>query len=121
MIIQQFMKILFLFVLDKNLNDCDTTDFDLMKMNLDITMEHLDQIDFSVADPAYVCFEKVEIVMDDEKRTTYSKGRIGTWFGIPYFHYEYYNWPNMHHPHMLPYMNYPSNLALLETNTYSPP
>ena len=58
------------------MNDCNSTNFDLTNIDLEIKMHHLDQIVISPDDPKYLCFEKFDIVMDDDKRTTYSGAHI---------------------------------------------
>ena len=110
MIIQKYLKFLsLLFFSDNNLNDCDVTDFDLMKVDLDITMHPQDQIGANPADPTYVCFEKLEIVMDDDKRTTYLVNSFNREYDLP---------PTLHIAEMLPYVNYPSNLEILHFYTF---
>ena len=45
------MKIASLFFSDNNLDDCGSTNFDLTKIDLDITMHHQDQIVISPEGP----------------------------------------------------------------------
>ena len=118
------MKITSLFFSDDNLNDCALTDFDLTKIDLDITMHHClvggqRCGKASPTDPKYVCFEKLDIVMDDDKITTYSKVPIDSGKIIEDAIYEPSQKPKIHYAKMLPYMNYPSN-SLLLSNKYLP-
>ena len=112
------------------MNDCALTNFDLTKLDLDITMHPQDQIptdqipttqsptDQSPTDPKYVCFEKLDIVMDDNKRTTYSVVPIGSEKTVEDAILEPSQKPKIHYAKMLPYINYPSNSLLLKINTY---
>ena len=112
------------------MNDCALTNFDLTKIDLDITMHPIDQIptdqipttqsptDQSPTDPKYVCFEKLDIVMDDNKRTTYSVVPIGSEKTVEDAILEPSQKHKIHHAKMLPYINYPSNSLLLKINTY---
>ena len=102
------------------MNDCALTNFDLMKIDLDITLHPQDQIptDQSPTDPKYVCFEKLDIVMDDNKRTTFSVVPIGSEKTVEDAILEPSQKPKIHYAKMLPYINYPSNSLLLKINTY---
>ena len=79
-----------------------------------------DQIptDQSPTDPKYVCFEKLDIVMDDNKRTTYSVVPIGSEKTVEDAILEPSQKHKIHYAKMLPYINYPSNSLLLKINTY---
>ena len=59
--------------------------------------------------------------MDDAKRTTYSVVPIGSGKIVEDVIDKPSQKPKIHYAKMLPYMNYPSNLLLLEINTYPLP
>ena len=56
--------------------------------------------------------------MGDVKRTTYSVVPIGSGKIVEDVIDKPSQKPKIHYAKMLPYMNYPSNLLLLEINTY---
>ena len=91
-----------------------------MNMELSIEMYRLDNFDIFPPDNVtyYVCYEQLEIVMDDDKRTTYSTDN-----DIKEFHPIHWDvekpWikTSTVYVEMLPYKNYPSNKLLHEMNT----
>ena len=99
----------------------DITKFDLMNMKLSTLMYRLDKFDsypYESNVTSYVCYEQLDIVMNDDKRTTYSTENLFK-DDYPIYWAVQKPWIETHmvNVEMLPYKNYPSNKLFHDMNT----